>query len=1045
MVLVQRSALIVSMALLGDFAAAESPKVDFSRDIRPILAQNCGSCHGADEKSREGGLRLDVRESALSKKAIVPRDLKASKLVARIDSNDPDRQMPPPESKKKLTDRQKQLLKLWIEQGAEYSRHWAFEAPRRPPVPGLAHHPIDAFVLERILKEKMRPSPEADRATLLRRVTFDLTGLPPTLSELEAFLADRSPDAYDKVVDRLLASPRYAERMAMAWLDAARFADTNGYNKDEDRTQWPWRDWVIGAFARNLPYDRFIVEQLAGDLLPKATLEQRIATAFLRNQVHNTEEGIVQEEYRIEYVADRVHTTATVFLGLSMQCARCHDHKFDPITQREYYQFFSFFQNVSDKPGSQIKFMGAEPLIGVPTMEQRTRLAELDRRIAELRIPIREREAAGPEIVARWEKGLSAEDICKITGNRFLFRVALDEKTGENVPSSDPGVTGAIRGADKWTAGKFGNALDFDGETFVDLGNAASFDGSHPFSISLWVYPTVADVGTLVAKMEDEESFRGYDLLIEEGRLAANLIHQNPDNGLSVVAKDPMSLNAWHHVAMTYDGSRKAAGVKLFVDGKLVPVDVPKDDLTGTIHTDRPLHLGRRRTTLPFKGKLDEVHFFSVELASENVANLAAGKPVALASTAFSVPLDKRSPAQHAEIKRFYLHRVDPEYSKIKAELVENERQRSELSYSFTTLMVMDELPQPRAAFVLKRGEYDKPGEKVTSGVPAIFPALTAKATAANRLDLANWLVSPDHPLTARVAINRWWEVFFGTGLVKTVEDFGLTGEEPSHPELLDWLATEFMRTGWDLRAMQKLIVTSATYKQSSRVTKDAQENDPENRLLARGPRHRLPAETIRDNALAISGLLVERLGGPSVKPYQPAGLWEDVTVLRSGKYVPEKGDGLYRRGMYTFWKRTCPPPGLSTFDAPNREVCLARRATTNTPLQALVLLNDPTFVEAARNLAQRMLHAGGPSFEGRLNAGLIRALGRPAGAQELPIFGKIHGKALARFRSDPEAAKKLLSVGESPRDSQLDEVDFAAWTIVASTILNLDESITKR
>jgi mono/diheme cytochrome c family protein len=762
---------------LARTAAGAEPPIDFSRDIRPILSQHCWSCHGPDDKAREAGLRLDLREKAIEKKAIIPNDLKASKLVARIESADPDKQMPPPESKKPLSDRQKQLLKTWIAEGAAYSQHWAFVAPKRPPVPTVegVTNPIDAFVRDRLAREKVQPASAADRATLLRRVTLDLTGLPPTPAELDAFLADKSPNAYEKVVDRLLASTRYAERMAMAWLDAARFADTNGFNNDEDRTQWPWRDWLIASFARNQPFDQFVTEQLAGDMLPAATLEQKIATAFLRNQVHNTEGGIIPEEYRVEYVADRVHTTATVFLGLSMQCARCHDHKYDPISQKEYYQFFGFFQNIADKQASYANFVGAEPYIRLPTAEQTKRLTALDARKAELEKQMKEK---GP-------------------------------------------------------------------------------------------------------------------------------------------------------------------------------------------------------------------------------------------------------PA--------------PDLAKLKAELAEVVKQHGEIDKTIPAVMVMEEMPRPREGFVLKRGQYDQRGDKVTSGVPAVFPPLGATPQAANRLDLAKWLVSPEHPLTARVAVNRWWQMYFGTGLVKTVEDFGITGEYPSHPELLDWLATELIRTGWDVKAMQRLILTSATYRQSSAVNKESLERDPENRLLARGPRHRLSAEMIRDNALAISGLLAERIGGPSVKPYQPGGLWEDVTVERRGHYVAEKGEGLYRRGMYTFWKRTCPPPGLMTFDAPNREVCVARRATTNTPLQALVMLNDPTYVEAARKLAERMMREGG------VTTGFKLAVCREPTAEELRVVGRIHADALAKFKADPEGAKKLLAVGDSPRDATLNVIELAAWTVVASTILNLDETISKR
>jgi hypothetical protein len=1034
--------------LLAAPARAADPPVDFARDVRPILSHHCFGCHGPDEKARQAGLRLDIRDVAIRKKAIVPHDTKASKLVSRIIDPDEDRVMPPPESKRPLSDRQKQILRAWVEQGATYAQHWAFTPPKRPTVPALndptIQSPIDAFVRQRLAKEGLAPAREADKRTLIRRVTLDLTGLPPAPEEVDAFLADTAPGAYEKLVDRLLASPRYAERMALAWLDAARYADTNGFNNDEDRAQWPWRDWLIRSFAANQPYDRFVVEQLAGDLLPSPTLDQQVATAFLRNQVHNTEGGIIPEEYRVEYVADRVHTTATVFMGLSMQCARCHDHKYDPISQKEYYQFFGFFQNLSDRQAANnAGFVAAEPFIKVPSAEQQARTKALDARRAELDRRLKEREAHADAAVAVWEKNLTPGDRKKLAGAGLLLRVPLDETKGTAVATSVPAVKGTVRGTAKWAPGRTGNALDCDGNTWVEIPGGPVPDGDGPFSVSVWVYPTVSDLLAVASKMDDGAAHRGWDVLLEGGRVSSHLINHWPDNGLKVLTKGSLSMNAWHHILVTHDGSNKGAGVRIYIDGKPQETETTNDTLRATTHTDQPFHVGRRGASLPFRGKLDDVQLFGLALTADNAAQLAAGKTPDLADTLLAVPAEKRTPVQAALVRRFYLDRVDAEYGKLKADLAEAGKQKNELEKSLPAVMVMEELPKPRELFVLKRGQYDARGEAVSVGVPAIFPPLGTPVAHApgspNRSDLANWLVSPEHPLTARVAVNRWWQMYFGTGLVKTVEDFGTTGELPSHPHLLDWLATELVRTGWDVKAMQRLIVTSATYRQDSRITKELAERDSENRLLARGPRQRLSAETVRDNALAISGLLVERNGGPSVKPYQPPGLWEDVTVDRRGRYVPDKGEGLYRRTMYTFWKRTCPPPGLATFDAPNREVCVARRAVTNTPLQALVLLNDPTYVEAARKLAERMMKGGG------LDDGFRRAVARPPTEDERRILMRIHDEALARFREDREAAKKLLAVGDSPRDMTLDEAELAAWSTVASMILNLDETITKR
>ena len=1029
--------------------AAPAAKVDYARDIRPILARHCASCHGFDEKARKAGLRLDLPAEALKAKAIVPGDADASPLVERIESTDRSLQMPPPSAKNPLSAEQKRLLRLWVQQGAAHAGHWAFAAPVRPAPPaadpGWTRNAIDSFVADRLRRAGLRPSPEADAATLLRRATLDLTGLPPTPEELDAFLADRSAGAYEKAVERLLASPRHAERMALAWLDAARYADTNGFNNDEDRTQWPWRDWVIEAFGRNLPYDRFVVEQLAGDLLPDATLGQKVATAFHRNQVHNTEGGIIAEEYRVEYVADRVHTTATVFLGLSMQCARCHDHKYDPVSQKEYYRFFAYFNSISDKPASYANFVAAEPFIRVPTRPQRDRLARLQRSQAELQRQIQKREAGADDAASRWEAALTPRQRRELDAAGLLLRLPLDEREGDAVAAADGKRRGTVRGKAGWGAGKLGGALGFDGKTYVEVSDPPQFDADTPFSVSLWAYPTGKGAVALVSKMDDRAANRGYDVLLEDGKVAVHLIHRWPDSAVKVLTRSALPSDAWHQLVVTYDGSGKAAGVKVYAGGKPQPLAVVNDTLKGTIRTDKPLHLGKRQTANAFVGKLDDVQFFSVALTGEDAAELAAGRPVPLASGVLRVPAAKRTPAQQAQVRRLYLDRIDMDHARLKRELADVSRQLAETEKALPALMVMQELPKPRDTFLLERGAYDRPKGKVTPGVPAVLPPLPEGASA-NRLGLARWLVHPSNPLTARVAVNRWWQMIFGAGLVRTAEDFGVTGEPPSHPELLDFLARELVANGWDTRAILRLIVTSATYRQSSRVTKEHRERDPENRLLARAPRYRLPAEAVRDNALAVSGLLAERLGGPSVKPYQPAGLWEDVTVERRGHYVPDKGEDLYRRSLYTFWKRTCPPPALMSFDAPNREVCVARRATTNTPLQALVLLNDPTYVEAARQLAERMLRSterGGDAE--RLSYGFRRATAREPDAAEKRILLKILGQALARFRADRAAAGKLLAVGESPRDRSLDEAELAAWTVVASTILNLDETITRR
>lgn len=1059
--------------------AAETPpapgrKVDFNREIRPILSNHCWSCHGPDEQHRKAGLRLDVADAARAKlesglAAIVSGKPGESELIARIESDDETEMMPPPASKKPLTAEQKKLLSLWIEQGAEFAQHWAFVPPKASPLPTVKNrawprNAIDYFVLQRIEAAGMTPAPEADKGTLLRRVSLDLVGLPPTLKELDAFLADNSSDAYEKVVDRLLDSPRYGEKLAMQWLDAARYADTNGYNNDEERTMWPWRDWVIRAFNSNMPFDRFLTEQLAGDLLQEPTLEQRIATGFNRNHVLTTEGGIIDEEYRVEYVADRVHTTATVLMGLSLQCARCHDHKFDPISQREYYQFFSFFNSVADKSVNYNQGGVAEPYLKAPSAEQQQEMKGLAARMQALEKRLVDRQGQIHDELTRWEQHLSAEDKQKISLSGQTLRVSLDETEGDRVqaqdaaPTSD-GATGQVHGPATRKPGKSGNALSFDGTTFVDLGQRGVFDLHDAVSFGAWVFPTSNEAMAILSKIDDAQAHRGYDLLLEGGKPAMHLIHHWPDNGLKVIAKKPVALNGWHHVLATYDGSGKGAGVTIYVDGQAQELDFTSDNLTGTIKTDQPLRLGRRSTSNPFRGLIDDVQFFGARLTADDARRVADGTdPVGLGEVLVIAP-DQRTPEQREKLRRYFLDAVDVEYRAAKAELAEASRRHKEVDAAAPRTMVMAEIPEPRIAHILIRGQYDQPGEEVKTEVPAVLSTLPADAPR-NRLGLAQWLTNPAHPLTARVAVNRFWGMYFGSGLVETAEDFGVQGEPPSHPDLLDWLAVEFaagsqrsapppapplLRGGnWDVKALQKLIVTSATYRQSSNASPTIIERDPKNRLLARGPRFRLPAETVRDCALAIGGLLREQLGGPSVKPYQPAGLWEDVSVERRAKYVADKNEGLYRRSMYTFWKRTCPPPGMTAFDAPDRETCLIRRARTNTPLQALVLLNDPTYVESARKFAERLIKEAGPSPAERISHAFRLAMSRSPTAGEQRILLGLYQEAIDRFRRDRSAAEELVAVGDAPRDPGIDVTELAGWTTIASVVLNLDETISK-
>ena len=1043
--------VVLGMMWLGIDASAADP-VDFTRDVRPILSNHCWNCHGPDEHTREAGLRLDRRDAASiklasGKIALVAGDITKSELVARIDAHD-DSQMPPTEFGKPLSDKQRAVLKQWIAEGAPFAQHWAFTPPQRPALPAVKNeqwprNAIDRFVLQKLEAAGMTPSAEADKRTWLRRVTLDLTGLPPTLDQQKTFLADSSPQAYETVVDRLLKSSRHAERMAMQWLDVARYADTNGYNNDELRTLWPWRDWVIDAFARNLPYDQFVTEQLAGDLLPNATTAQKVATGFNRNHVLTTEGGIIEEEYRVEYVADRVHTTATVFLGLSLQCSRCHDHKYDPFSQRDYYRFAAFFNNIPDKVVSYNKGRMAEPLLKVPTPEQAAAESRLQSRQAELTslLKARQNEVAGD--LAKWEASLTPEQIAKAGPVGLVAHFPLDETGGTTITNTiDPDRIASLQGQLTSTDGKIGKALEFDGRSFVAAGETGAFDSDQACSFAAWIYPTSAEASTVLSKIDEGNAYRGYDVILEGGKVSSHFVHHWPDKAFKVMSKQPVSLNEWHHIVVTYDGSRKATGMKIYVDGKPQEFDVTTDNtVDGPLTTDKPFHIGQRFSSAPFRGRIDEVRVFAAALSVDDAALLAKGESLGSLKEILAIAPAERTAAQAERLKAYYLDQIDEKAKAWRAELAEIPKQLAELDKAITVTMVMGELTPRRPTHILKRGQYDQLGDEVQPGVLTEFAG--SGTTAATRLDLARWLTDPQHPLTARVAVNRWWEMLFGTGIVETVEDFGVQGAFPSHPELLDWLATELIARKWDTRAILKQIVLSATYRQSSHATVEQLERDPRNRLLGRGPRYRLSAETVRDNALAISGLLVDKVGGPSVKPYQPEGLWEDVSVERREKYTPDLGEGLYRRSMYTFWKRTCPPPGMSAFDAPDRETCTIRRARTNTPLQALVLLNDPTYVEAARKFAERVVLSSAGTKD-RLETAFQLALCRSPDNAESTVLFKILESAKQRFEKDPAAAEKLLAVGHSQRSDIIPVSELAAWTTVTSLILNLDEAISK-
>ena len=1048
-----------AVALAGHAAARaqenqSARSISFNRDVRPILAENCFACHGPDESRRKSLFHFDTREGAFAKSGIiVPGSAATSLLIQRITAPDPARRMPPRDSGYALTTTQMDLLRRWIDEGAKWDSHWAFVRPVKPEHPAVertewVRNPIDRFILARLEREGLKPSAAADKATLLRRLTYDLTGLPPTPGEVDAFVADRSPDAYEKRVDALLQSPRYGERMAMPWLDTARYGDTHGYHIDSHRDMWPWRDWVINAFNRNLPFDQFIVEQLAGDLLPNATREQRIATGFNRNHMINFEGGAIAEEYQVEYVVDRVEATATSFLGLTMGCARCHSHKFDPISHKEFYQFFAFFNSVPEQ-GLDGRAGNAKPVLQLPSPDQQARLDELEAAIKTTESALA--DAVVAPLQSEWETTLASNGQ-PIAGDALSAHYELDGNLSDISGRYQHGRT--ISGDPTFEAGRVGRAVLFDGDTQVSFGRVGDFERGDAFSLATWLRVRNSSHGmTVLQKLNDGKGRRGYEWRLDDPvltgiqRWAAPLtirLASSRASAIEVRTREPVQFGEWHHITMTYDGSGKAAGVRLFRNGERIDVKINGDTLASTIAVDAPLRIGDKSLGDPFRGQLDDLRVYNRVLTPAEIEELAIHYPARVIVSGVS---GKRTENETQRAREYFLTHAAPEQLRtLYRELTSLRKQKADLDKVIPTTMVMTEMAKPRDTFVLARGDYRNQTEKVQPGVPAVLPALPANAPL-NRLTLAKWLVHPDHPLTARVAVNRFWQMYFGYGITKTQEDFGVRGEPPVHPELLDWLATEFVRSGWDVRAMQRLIVTSATYRQSSKVTPALLEKDPENRLLARGPRARLPAEMIRDTALAASGLLNGAIGGPSVFPYQPAGLWEEMAFgsgFSAQSYQQSRGKDLYRRGLYTFWKRTVPPASFATFDAPDREKCTARRALTNTPLQALALLNDPTYVEASRALAQRTLLEGGSNVNRRLTYAFRLATARKPTRKERGVLRSLLDERLASFQRNPQSALRLLDVGESPRDRKLDPPELAAWTTVASVILNLDETITK-
>jgi hypothetical protein len=1025
-------------------------KVDFNFQIRPILADRCFKCHGPDEKTRKAKLRLDLPESAYairdpqkSTRAIVPSHPEQSELVRRITTSADDDRMPPAASNLTLNDSEKELLKRWIAQGAEYKPHWAFIRIKKPevPFPGKSEqgqNAIDAFVLERLAAEGLKLSPEATRETLIRRLSFDLRGLPPSLQEIDRFLEDKSPEAYEHLVDALLASPGYGEHMANDWLDLARFADTYGYQNDVERDMSPWRDWVIRAFNENLPYDQFITWQLAGDLLPAPTRDQVLATAFNRLHRQTNEGGSVEEEFRVEYVSDRIATTGTAFLGLTLGCARCHDHKYDPVTQKDFYRMSAFFNNI-DESGLYSHFTRATAspsLLLYKAGEEAKHQAMLDKIRDKKNALTEAARQAEPRFVSWLATGSN-----NIPPPEPVAAFCFEEVKNDSTPDRLSTNCASLIDGPLLEEGRIGKALKFSGDNSVICKGVGAFNRTTPFSFGLWLKPTETQERAVVfhrSRSWTDSGSRGYELLLENGVPSFSLIHFWPGNALKVKARAALPLNEWSHLTLTYDGSSRAAGVQLYLNGELMPVETIRDNLYKDIlHrqewgdsdiSEVQLTLaGRFRDSGLKNGLIDEFQVFDRQLSPGEV-RLVVGQVEAYPS--------------RGDLLAFYLQNIDVDYRAGVDELRKLRAEENRFIDDVHEIMVMKEMPERRLTYLLKRGAYDARGEQVDPGTPEkIFPF--AQDLPRNRLGLAKWIVDSRNPLTARVAVNRAWRMHFGRGLVLTEEDFGTQGKLPTNPKLLDWLAATFVEQHWDIKALHKLIVMSATYRQTSQATPEFLAKDPDNQLLARGPKHRLRAEEIRDNALAVSGLLSDKIGGPSVRPYQPEGLWEQSGT--PNHYIQDKGEALYRRSLYTFWKRIVPPPSMLIFDAPTREVCTARRETTTTPLQALVLLNDPQFIEAARVMAEHLVRDCGQDTGQCIARGFRLVTGRLPKLHEQELFRQLYEEQLKHFESDPNATEQYLKIGEQPLDKSLPAQQLAATAVLASALMNLDEFVTER
>jgi mono/diheme cytochrome c family protein len=1070
-------ALLACCAGSGNAVAAQGASdrapLEYNRDIRPILAENCFACHGPDSAARKADLRLDKREAAIEMGAITPNDPAASELITRINSKNRKEVMPPPSTTKTLTPEQSDRLTRWIAEGAAYQPHWSLIAPKRPQLPSVKHaawvrNPIDRFILAKLEQAGLAPAPEADRRTLARRLSLDLTGLPPEPADVEAFVNDSAPNAYELFVTRLLDSPRWGEHRARYWLDAARYADTNGYHFDNYREAWAYRDWVIGAFNRNLPFDQFTIEQIAGDLLPHATLDQQVATGFNRCNMTTNEGGVIPEEYQVLYTRDRTEAVSQVWMGTTAGCAVCHDHKFDPLTQREFYELAAFFNNTT-QPVMDGNVQDTPPTVFVPSADDRLRWESSRGERSNLERQLAARKKSARADFEKWLAGINESALEKLIPTTGLhLAVATESEGAPAAPCEKPEGRASVRAAElppRAPGGRADSSRGSDGAapsraipgsggaspSRWAAAHAGDFEKDHAFSFGAWVkIPKSKMTGAVIARMNNEHGYQGWDLWLEQGRPGTHILNSWPDDGLKVKTKAELRAGAWAHVFVTYDGSGRSGGVNVYINGERQETITDVDRLKNSIRTNVPFTIGQRHSSDRLDGAaIEAVRIYARVLSPHEIGLLAGIRPMFALAHASA---EQRSRSDLEKTFSWWLRTIDPASAELRERLAGLAAEQEAIKKRGTLAHVMHERSEAAMAYLLYRGEYDKRRDPVKADTPDCLPPMPRELPK-NRLGLARWLVRPEHPLTARVTVNRFWQEVFGAGLVRTSGDFGVSGELPSHPELLDWLAVEFRESGWDVKRLFRLLVESAAYRQSAASPREKREKDPGNRLLSSGPRFRMDGEMIRDAALCASGLLTTRQGGPSVKPYQPEGVWEAVAMPESNtkRYAPDHGDRLYRRTLYTFWKRSAPPASLEVFNAPTREICTVRRERTDTPLQALVTLNDPQFIEAARALAERALKEAGeqnavrpllPEFG--IDYIVRRLLSRPLRPEEMAIAAASFAKLNAYYQSHPDEGAKLLAVGESKPDRTIDPATLAAWTMLTNELMNLDEFLNK-